>query len=134
MNNIIMVKDAIDFECNNIEEVVKFIFGKNYYDLNEEEKLKLREFMAYKECLGKNIEIILKRENINKENINTCFIALDEISYIISLLKYGNLVILEEKNSNIFSKYINKSSFEKLSKNYIMLNKFANEMIDNYIF
>ena len=103
MNNIIMVKDAIDFECNNIEEVVKFIFGKNYYDLNEEEKLKLREFMAYKECLGKNIEIILKRENINKENINTCFIALDEISYIISLLKYGNLVILEEKNSNIFS-------------------------------
>lgn len=130
LKNIIIVKDGVDYECDTIKELLEFIFSDDYFSLSEEEKTKRRNLNAYKECLIKNIPILEKKEELKNKNISEMFISVDEITYIISLLKFTNTIILEKTEANIFGKYMDK---QRISKNYIVLNKFVDEILENYI-
>ena len=46
------------------------------------------------------------------------------------MLKFNKIILLEKTNANIFGKYINK---ENITDNYIIVNKFANEIIQKYL-
>lgn len=76
-----------------------------------------------------NIKII----NFNKYPIDfdeNGFIIYDEITYILSMLKFNKLILLEKTEANIFGKYINKDGFED---NYIIINSFANDILKKYL-
>ena len=54
----------------------------------------------------------------------------DEITYILSLLKIDKFMILENIESNFLTKHLDKSNFEG---NYIIVNKFAEELLGKYV-
>ena len=58
------------------------------------------------------------------------FILYNEISYILSMLKFNKLILLERTDANIFGRYINK---EWIEDNYIIINKFADEILKKYL-
>ena len=58
------------------------------------------------------------------------FIIKDEMTYILSLLMTNNIILLERKDSNIFTKSINKDNLED---NYIVVNAYAKELLSRYI-
>ena len=66
-------------------------------------------------------------ENRIRENI---FVLYDEITHILSLAKIGKLVILEKTESNIFTKYIDKTNIQD---NYVIVNKFVDEILSKYL-
>ena len=63
-------------------------------------------------------------------NSKNAFIIYDEITYILSLLKFNKIILLEKTNANILGKYINK---ENIEENYLILNKFADEIMQKYL-
>ena len=54
----------------------------------------------------------------------------DEWTYILYLLTTNNVVLLEHKESEIFTKDINK---KELKDNYIIINSFAEELLNKKI-
>ena len=64
-----------------------------------------------------------------KKGIEGKFIIKDEITYILSLLTTGNILLLERIDSNIFTKDIDKLNY---NDNYIIVNTFANELPKKY--
>ena len=54
----------------------------------------------------------------------------DEITYILSLVILNRFILLEKKDSDIFTKNLDKSS---MSDNYIILNTFAKKLLKEYI-
>ena len=107
-------KDDEELQCDNIRELVKKLVDKNYYNYTDEEKYNKLKMLALANSLG----------NDDK------FLARDEITYILSLLISNKIVLLENKNADIFTKYIDKSN---IKNNYIIVNKFAGEILQKYM-
>ena len=97
--------------------------------MSETEQKNELEKKAIANTIQDNIKIYnmgSKVQNYDKE----AFIVYDEITYILSMLKFNKIILLEKTNANIFGKYINK---ENITDNYIIVNKFANEIIQKYL-
>ena len=73
---------------------------------------------------------ICKLDNKTTNFDKNAFIIYDEITYILSLLKFNKIILLEKTNANILGKYINK---ENIEENYLILNKFADEIMQKYL-
>ena len=96
--------------------------------MSKEEKKKELEKKAIANTIRENIKVIkLEKKEDFEEN---AFIIYDEISYILSMLKFNKIILLERTDANIFGKYINK---EKIKDNYIIINKFSNEIMKKYL-
>ena len=46
------------------------------------------------------------------------------------MAKFNKIILLERTEANIFGRYINK---ENIKDNYIIINKFANEIMKKYL-
>ena len=114
LKKLIVIEDDEEFQCDNIRELVKKIVDKNYYNYTEEEKYNKLNMLALANSLG----------NDDK------FLTRNEITYILSLLMANKIVLLENKNADIFTKYIDKSN---IKNNYIIVNKFAKEILQKYV-
>lgn len=129
MENLIVIEGKEKYKYNDIESLIKGFINERYYNMSETEQKNELEKKAIANTIQDNIKIYnmgSKVQNYDKE----AFIVYDEITYILSMLKFNKIILLEKTNSNIFGKYINK---ENITDNYIIINKFANEIIQKYL-
>lgn len=129
MENLIVIEGKEKYKYNDIESMIKGFINERYYNMSETEQKNELEKKAIANTIQDNIKIYnmeSKAQNYDKE----AFILYDEITYILSMLKFNKIILLEKTNANIFGKYINK---ENITDNYIIVNKFANEIIQKYL-
>lgn len=129
MENLIVIEGKEKYKYNDIESMIKGFINERYYNMSETEQKNELEKKAIANTIQDNIKIYnmeSKAQNYDKE----AFIVYDEITYILSMLKFNKIILLEKTNANIFGKYINK---ENITDNYIIVNKFANEIIQKYL-
>lgn len=129
MENLIVIEGKEKYKYNDIESLIKGFINGRYYNMSETEQKNELEKKAIANTIQDNIKIYnmeAKAQNYDKE----AFILYDEITYILSMLKFNKIILLEKTNANIFGKYINK---ENITDNYIIINKFANEIIQKYL-
>lgn len=129
MENLIVIEGKEKYQYNDIESLIKGFINERYYNMSETEQKNELEKKAIANTIQDNIKIYnmeSKAQNYDKE----AFIVYDEITYILSMLKFNKIILLEKTNANIFGKYINK---ENITDNYIIVNKFANEIIQKYL-
>ena len=137
MDPLVVIIQGQQFKLKNLNNLVASIFGKSYFDLSQEERLKVRyekahaisQFHKYLPIVnteqgtyGDNFDIIKK--DYDFEN---AFIIDDDYSYILSLCKINSFMLLEVRNSNIFTGLIDKS---KIKDDLVVINHFAKEILD----
>ena len=129
LQKIIIIENDNKLQCDTQKEVVRVLLDKKYYELTEKEKLEKREIKAIANCINNKKEIV-KEIEIDDENIEDKFIIKDEMTYILSLLITNKIMLLERIDSDIYTKTLNKS---EIKDNYIIVNKFAKEILENYL-
>lgn len=129
LSKFIIIENNKDYQCNTFEDVVKYFIDENYYNLTmAEQKNKIMK-IAIDNAVDNNLKIVKIVENI--DNINESFIAIDEITVILSILKNQlRIVLLERKDSNVFNKYI---KIPETNDNYVIINTFSKHALKNYI-
>ena len=126
LKKIVIIEGDNKIQCDSEKEVVKILIDSNYYNLMEKEK---REIKAMANCMNNKMKIV-DQIDINNESVDDKFIIIDEITYILSLLMTNNIILLERVDSNIYTGTIDKS---KIKDNYIIVNKFAKELLESYL-
>ena len=129
LKKIIIIENNNKVQCDTEEEVIKILIDNKYYELNEKEKFEQREIKALANCINNNMKVV-KDIDLNKENIDNKFIIKDEKTYIYSLLITNNIMLLERVDSDI---YTNKIKKDNIKDNYIIVNKFAKDLLKNYL-
>ena len=129
LKKIIIIENDNKIQCDSEEEIVRLLIDENYYELTEKQKLEKREIKAIANCISNNKEIINSFE-VDINELENKFIIVDEKTYILSLLMTNNLMLLERIDSNIYTNRIDKSGIED---NYIIVNKFAKELLKLYL-
>lgn len=114
LKNLILIENNEKYQFDTLEELVETIIDKDYYKLSANEKQEKLKLKAFANSFGKAGIVDTK----------------NEITYILSLLVLNKFMILEKVDSNVFTKDMNKSN---LDGNYIIVNKFAKELLENYI-
>lgn len=137
MDPLVVIIQGQQFKLKNLNNLVASIFGKSYFDLSQEERLKVRYEKAYaisqfhkylpivnteQGTYGDNFDIVKK--DYDFEN---AFIIDDDYSYILSLCKINSFMLLEVRNSNIFTGLIDKS---EIKDDLVVINHFAKEILD----
>ena len=137
MDPLVVILQGQQFKLKNLNNLVASIFGKSYFDLSQEERLKVRyekahaisQFHKYLPIVnteqgtyGDNFDIVKK--DYDFEN---AFIIDDDYSYILSLCKINSFMLLEVRNSNIFTGLIDKS---EIKDDLVVINHFAKEILD----
>ena len=137
MDPLVVIIQGQQFKLKNLNNLVASIFGKSYFDLSQEERLKVRyekahaisQFHKYLPIVnteqgtyGDNFDIVKK--DYDFEN---AFIIDDDYSYILSLCKINSFMLLEVRNSNIFTELIDKS---EIKDDLVVINHFATEILD----
>ncbi|MDD2377001.1 MAG: hypothetical protein PHD15_04070 [Clostridia bacterium] len=135
MKNIIILYENNKYEINTLQEIVKLVLGEEYLNMNVEEKFKVRYEKAFGICKMNNIIIIDTKVGVLNDNNKTkikydilnTFIIDNEETYILSLCKYADMLLLEEKNSEVFN---NKELIKNnTNDNYVVINKYVNELL-----
>ena len=120
LKKLIAIENGESYQYDTLEELVKDLIDENFYEMQQNEKVKIIQKKAVANSFNlskdKNLEIIDKIE--------------DEMTYILYLLTTNNIVLLEHKDSEIFTKDIDKA---ELKDNYIIVNSFANELLNKRI-
>ena len=127
LSKIIIIENDNKVQCDSEEEVIKLLIDKRYYELSEKEKLEKREMKAIANCINNSFEIV---ENVNSKDLENKFVIKDETTYVLSLLIINKIILLERIDSNIYTSSIDKSN---MKENYIIVNKFAKELLKNYL-
>ena len=128
MENLIVIEGKEKYQYKDIKSLIENFINKNYFDMSKEERKIELEKKTIANTMQSNIKIVkLEKTEDFDEN---AFILYDEISYILSMLKFNKIILLERTDANIFGRYINK---ENIKDNYIIINKFANEIIKKYL-
>ena len=122
LKKIIAIENGESYQYDTLEELVKDLIDENFYNMEQNEKVEIMQRKAIAnsynsfEAIDKNSRIIDKIE--------------DELTYILYLLTINNVVLLENKESEIFTKDIDKT---ELKDNYIIINSFARELLNKRI-
>lgn len=130
LKNLIIIENKNYIQCDNEEELVKLLIDEDFFKLSKKEKLKKMQLKAMLNSLNTKKNIIELKDLSLEENFQNKFVLIDEKTYILSLLINTNIIILENINSNVYIKYLDKSKF---AKNYIIVNHFAKEILKNYL-
>ena len=129
MENLIVIERDEKYQYKDMDSLVRSFINKDFYEMTEEEKEAEMEKRAVANTFLDNIKVI--KLNENKDNYEEdAFILYDEITYILSMLKFDKLIMLERVDAEILGKYINR---EGMTDNYIIINKFANEIMKKYL-
>ena len=126
LRNLIIIENGQEYQFDTLEDIVKNLIDENYYNMTKEGKTNAMKMKALANCINNKMEVVQE----NTGNIENKFIIKDEITYILSLLKTNNIILLENKDSNYLTKDIDKSNMED---NYIIVNTFAKDLLNNYL-
>ena len=120
LKKLIAIENGESYQYDTLEELVKDLIDENFYNMKQNEKMEIMQKKAVANSFNlsedKNLEITDKIE--------------DEMTYILYLLTTNNVVLLEHKESEIFTKDIDKTELED---NYIIVNSFAEELLNKRI-
>jgi len=129
MENLIVIEGKEKYQYKDINGLIENFINKNYFSMSEEERKNELEKKTIANTIQGDIKIV-KLEKDKKDFEENAFILYDEISYILSMLKFNKIILLERTDANIFGRYINK---ENMQDNYIIINKFADEIMKKYL-
>ena len=129
MENLIVIEGKEKYQYRDIESLVEKFINENYFYMDEADRKVELEKRAIMNNSQNKIKIC-KLDNKTTKFDKNAFIIYDEITYILSLLKFNKIILLEKTNANILGKYINK---ENIEENYIIINKFADEIMQKYL-
>jgi len=129
MEKLIVIEGKEKYKYDDIENLIQTFVSNNYFNISDEEKNELLEKKAVANTMMDNIKVV-KLNKYPDDFEDNAFVLHNEISYILSMLKFNKLMLLERTDANIFGKYINK---EKIEDNYIIINKFADEILKKYL-
>ena len=133
LKNLILIKIGKSKGFDNLEDLIRELFGSNYYNLGKEEKMELMKLNAKAKVLNSEHNVvILNNENKSKISVDNNFVVYDEITYVLSSLLVKRYFILEKESCNIFTKDLDKTD-TKNETEYIILNTFAKELLKKYI-
>lgn len=130
LKKIIIIENGEEIQCNTLEEVVKTLIDENYYNMTQSQKIEKMKIKALANCINNKKKVVQEMTVNLANNLEEIFIINDEITYILSLLTTNNLLLLERRDSNIFTGELNK---ENLKDNYIIVNTFAKELLNKYV-
>ena len=130
LKKLIVIEGDNQTQFENEKELVKKLVSTDYYELPEDKKKEILEMKALGNTLSNKMQILNKDEIEQKTNIDGKFVLLDEKTYILSLLLTNNITLLERLDSDIYIKYLDKSKF---TKNYVIVNNFAQEILNKYV-
>lgn len=123
MKNIIIITDKNSCMINTKEELIELFLGYDYFTLTNEKR---KERLLEKASLYSfnNINLVKLNDNYNKKDP---YILIDnEINFILSLLKLNNIIILENRNSNVFIKDFMK---DDTTDNYFIINNYIDKIL-----
>ena len=128
MENLIVIEGKEKYQYKDIKSLIENFINKNYFDMSKEERKTELEKKTIANTMQSNIKVAkLEKTGDFDEN---AFILYDEFCYILSMAKFNKIILLERVDANIFGRYINK---ENIKDNYIIINKFANEIMKKYL-
>ena len=129
MKNLIVIEGKEKYQYEDLKSLIENFINKNYFNMSEEEKKKELEKKAIANTKQRNIQIV-ELEKKSTDFYKNAFLLYDEITYILSMLKFNIVILLEKTDANIFGRYINKKN---INDNYIIINKFASEIMEKYL-
>ena len=129
MENLIVIEGKEKYQYKDIKSLIENFISKNYFNMSEEERKNELKKKTIANTMQSNIKIV-KLEKEKKDFDENAFVLYDEISYILSMMKFNKIILLERTDANIFGRYINK---ENIKDNYIIINKFANDIMKKYL-
>lgn len=132
MEKIIYIENDEVNKFNSLQELYNFIFGEEYFKLREEEKcVKRYEIAFYKikfhslnyDIVNTKMGVLTEQYKIiNKDyNIENSIIIDNDKSFILSLCKFPNILIIENTKEDLL---ISKEEKEKYIGNYVIVNNF----------
>lgn len=129
MENLIVIEGKEKYQYKDIKSLIEDFISKNYFNMSKVERKNELE----KKTIANTMQSDIKIAKLEKETMDfdeNAFVLYDEISYILSMLKFNKIILLERTDANIFGRYINK---ENIKNNYIIINKFANDIMKRYL-
>lgn len=130
LKKLIIIEKGKQYQINNEKELVKLLIDPNYYEMSDMQKLNTLKIKAISNSLNNEMEILIPDEIPENIDVNNKFILLNEKTYILSLMMTNNVTILERIDSNVYIKYLSKKNF---TKNYIIVNNFAKQILQEYL-
>ena len=127
LEELIIIENGKEKQCKSLEELVKTLISENYYEISKEEQAEKIKMRAIANTLNNRMEI---SEETDENSLENKFIIKDEITYVLSLISTNKIVLLERKDADIFTKNLNK---QKIEDNYIIVNKFARDLLKEYV-
>lgn len=140
MHNYIFIMNEKSKKFNDIQDIIKYLLGEDYYSLNNEEQVIRRYENAF------NIIMTLKDKinivhtllgtfednysvNPKEYDFKTDFIIDTDITYLLSLARLNQILLLEKINCNrIIPKEFNVNENSQ-KDNYIVVNTYANKLM-----
>ena len=130
LKNLIIIEGKNKVQCDTEIEVVKRLVDPNYYELSPKQKREKLKMKALANSFNNSMGILELNDIKEGADLENNFVLLNAHTYILSLLKTGNITLLERVGSNCFTKGLDKRKF---TKNYIIVNHFANELLEGYV-
>lgn len=124
MNNLIVITKDNTYKLNNYKELYTLFLGEDYFNLDKEAQIERIKQNAKIYSLQENFQLASINDNYDKEKP---YILIDnEINYILSIIKLYNILILENRNSNIFIKDFMK---QETQDNYFIINNYIDKIL-----
>ena len=117
----VLVEGEDDIKCNSFEDVVRALVDEKYYDMSENEKKEALKRKAAANTFNRGI--------LTTEKDLSDFDLEDEVTYVLSLLNQKSVYLLESAENRELTKDIDLPDD---AKNYVVVNNFANEILDSY--
>ena len=128
MEPLVVIIQGRQFKLKNLNNLVASIFGENYFDLSQDERLKIRYEKSHAiSKFHKNLPIVHTEKGTYGDDFENAFIIDDDYSYILSLCKINSFMLLEVRNSNIFTGLIDKN---KIKDDLVIVNHFAKDILE----
>lgn len=141
--NLIVAQGKKLMQMDTLEELIEKVFGDEYKDLSEKEKLQLRYKNALIQAMFNNMDVVYSPKGIVKKDktfdtqtpyqLENSFVIDDETTYLLSLCKVDDLRILERKNSNIFISDEDREELKGEDGNYVIVNKRVDNIMNRYL-
>lgn len=112
---LILVQNGKYEMFDSLKEMICYLLGDDYYSLSSDSKM---ERISFK--MGVN-SVFSLNDNLS---------CSDEISFVYWLLLNTDIFLLEKRDSNIFTGKLSKSN---IYDDYIIVNKYAKSLYDDYI-
>lgn len=142
MENLIIIENSKKYLIKDISELFEYFFGEEYNNLSFNEKYKIRFEKAYGFVIKNDLELVDTRVGVlsgdaevisKKYEFSKAFIIDNEITFILSLCKFEQILLLEKFDNRdkvfIIDGLLNFEENLKVENGYVIINKFIDRLL-----